>query len=163
MVLLLLRLRANTSRNEFSGLTLRSRKFHGREVFPGIGTPFSRITRYGATFVGVERGEVSVTLIGWVCYTPIFFKPDTECSVVGGRWFMVANDGPRYRGAVHGSFGEGFVRWNGDAKLATVSIEMEIKDGPGASRLIGTLSGALNHLPFPPLPPVIAATFEPAG
>ena len=141
----------------------RARKFHGREVFPGIGTPFSRTTRYGATFVGLERGEVPVVLIGWVYYTPIFFKPGTECSVVGGRWWMVAGKGLHYRETLSGSFREGFVRWNGDAKIATVSIEMEVPDGPGASRVVGTLVGGLNHLPFPPLPPIIAAAFEPAG
>ena len=156
-------LRTSFSREGHPALTARARKFHGREIFPGIGTPFSRTIRCGAAFVGVERGEVSTTLIGWVCYTPIFFKPGTECSIVGGRWLLISNSGLRYRGALRGSFGDGFVRWNGDAKLATISIEMNAPDGAGSSRAVGNLTGALNHLPFPPLPPVIAATFEPAG
>ncbi len=156
-------LQRNSSQGESSTLVARARKFHGREVFPGIGTPFSRTTRYGATFVGLERGRIPVVLIGWVYYTPIFFKPGTECSVVGGRWWMVAGKGLHYRETLSGSFGEGFVRWNEDAKIAAVSIEMEVPDGPGASCVVGTLAGGLNHLPFPPLPPIIAATFEPAG
>lgn len=140
-------------------------KVHGRELFPGIGTPLSRTTRYGATFVGVERGEVPVTMIGWINYTPIFFKPNTECTVLGGRWLLLAGRGFRHRGVLYGSFGEGSVRWNEDAKIATASIEMKAISGPADTRIVGALTAGLNHLPFPPLPPVIGATIdlEPSG
>ncbi len=135
-------------------------KIHGREVFPGVGTPLSRTTRYGATFVGVERREVPVTMIGWVDYTPIFFKPNTECTVVGGRWLLLAGRGPLYKGVLYGSFGEGSVRWNEAAKIATAYIEMKAAGGPADIPVAGTLTAGLNHLPFPPLPPVIGATLE---
>ena len=135
-------------------------KVHGRELFPGIGTPLSRTTRYGATFVGVERGEKPVTMIGWINYTPIFFKPNTECTVVGGRWLLVAGRGLRPKSVLYGRFGEGSVRWNNDAKIATASIEMKSIRGRANTRIAGTLTAGLNHFPFPPLPPIIGATLE---
>lgn len=128
-------------------------RLYGLEIFPGVGTPLSRTTRYGATFVAVERGRMSVTLIGWVNYTPIFFKPDTVCRVVGGRWWLLAATGPRCRGLLHGSFRDGTVRWNGDAKLADASMEMEVwygRNSGGEHRVSAKLVAGLNHLPFPP-------------
>jgi hypothetical protein len=139
----------------------RAYKLHGLEIFPGVGTPLSRTTRYGATFVGTERGTVSVTLIGWVNYTPIFFKPYTECTILGGRWWLVAREGIRYRGMLHGSFSDGAIRWNKDAKIAAASIRLQISGGARACRnhlSAGDLEAALNHLPFPPFPPVIGGT-----
>lgn len=138
-------------------------KLHGVEIFPGVGIPVSRSTRYGATFVAVERGKTPVTLVGWVNYTPIFFKPGTECAVVGGRWWLVATEGIRHRGTLHGSFSEGKIRWNKDAKLAEASIRLRVSGGVGVYRGFrgtGNLMAALNHLPFPPFPPRIGGTLE---
>ena len=134
-------------------LTARPYKLDGFEIFPGIGTPISRTTRYGATFVGTEKGGTSITLIGWVNYTPIFFKPNTECTVVGGRWWLLAREGTRYRGVLYGSFGEGKVRWNKDAKLAEASVRLKVSGGTRVYRntwRAGSFTAALNHLPFPP-------------
>ena len=138
-------------------------KVHGIEIFPGIGTPFSRTTRYGATFVGVERGVAPTTLVGWINYTPIFFKPDTECTVVGGRWLLVAGEGLRYRYMLYGSFNEGVVRWNRAAKLAEALVRLKVTGGTRAYRNSlsgGDLAAALNHLPFPPFPPRIGGTLR---
>ena len=145
---------------EVERLTTGLHKVHGRELFPGIGTPLSRTTRYGATFVGVERGEKPVTIIGWINYTPIFFKPNTVCAVVGGRWLLISGRGVHRKGVLYGRFGDGAVRWNNDAKLATASIQMKSTGGPADTRVAGTLTAGLNHFPFPPLPPVIGATLE---
>lgn len=111
----------------------------------------------------MERGAVSVVLIGWVNYTPIFFKPYTECTVLGGRWWLIASEGARYRGMINGSFSEGAIRWNKDAKIAGVSLRLKISGGTEACRnhlSVGDLQAALNHLPFPPFPPIIGGTLR---
>lgn len=139
----------------------RARKLHGFEVFPGVGTPLSRTTRYGATFVAVDRGGAA--MIGWVNYAPIFFGPGTECRVVGGRWYLLSREGDGARGLLHGSFTGGTVAWNRRAKIARASLRMRVRGGTRARRDAygcGTLVAGLNHLPFPPLPPGIGGTLE---
>lgn len=139
----------------------RPRKLHGFEVFPGVGTPLSRTTRYGAAFVAAERGGAA--MLGWVNYAPIFFGPDTECAVVGGRWFVLAREGGVYRGLLHGSFTGGTVRWNRRAKIARTSLQMQVSGGTRSWRNAygsGALVAGLNHLPFPPAPPGIGGTLE---
>ena len=156
-------LHAISAREVPEALPSRAHKLHGVEVFPGIGTPFSRTTRYGATFVATERGRTSVTMIGCVNYTPIFFKPLTECTIVGGRWWLVARRKARYQGMLCGSFSGGKVRWNKDAKLAEVSVRLKVSGGTGAYRnsaSAGELTAVLNHLPFPPSPPRIGGTLK---
>lgn len=156
-------LRRTSTQRDPEVLATRAYKLHGVEIFPGIGTPISYTTRYGATFVAVERGETRVTLAGWVNYTPIFFKPHTECTVVGGRWWLVASKGVRCQGMLHGSFTGGKVRWNKDAKLAEVCVRLKVSGGTGAyqnSSGAGNLTAVLNHLPFPPSPPRIGGTLE---
>ena len=146
-----------------AGLVGASHKLHGVEVFPGVGAPISRTTRYGATFVGVEGGRASVTLVGWVNYAPIFFKPYTECTVVGGRWWLVVTEEARYRGMLRGSFSAGVVRWNKNGKIAEASVRLKVSGGTKAYRESlrgGTFTAGLNHLPFPPLPPKIGGTLE---
>jgi|GEM_PF-2758759 len=120
-------------------------RLHGVELFPGIGVPLSRTTRYGATFAGVQRGEPAALLLGWVNYTPIFFKPSTECAVVGGRWWLVAAEGGRPR-VLRGRFGRGTVRWDQKGKLAAAEVGVRLGGRGGEGRL----AAALNHLPFPP-------------
>lgn len=147
-------------------LTDRVRKLYGIELFPGIGTPISRTTRYGATFVAAERGRTPLILAGWVNYTPIFFKPDTECTVVGGRWCLVERGENRSRATLHGSLDGGTILWNKDGKLARLSVRLKASGGTGAYRRFrGTaeLTGVLNHHPFPPSPPRIGATLRFAG
>jgi hypothetical protein len=156
-------LRGASTRRAPKAPTARAHKLHGFEIFPGIGTPISRTTRYGATFVAVERGETSVVMIGWVNYAPIFFKPETECTVVGGRWWLVTSKGARYRGMLYGPFTKGRVRWNKNAKLAEVSVRLKVSGGTKACRnalSVGNLTAVLNHLPFPPSPPRIGGTLE---
>jgi hypothetical protein len=144
-------------------LTAPAYKLHGVEIFPGVGTPVSRTTRYGATFVATEKSRASTTLIGWINYTPIFFEPRAQNTIVGGRWWLIAAEGIRYRGMLYGSFGEGEVRWNGDAKIAEASVYLKVSGGTRAYRDLwkaGSLTAALNHLPFPPLPPSIGGTLK---
>ena len=144
-------------------LTARAYKLRGFEIFPGIGTPISRTTRYGATFVSAGKGATPVILIGSINYTPIFFKPNTECTVVSGCWWLVAREGIRYRGMLYGSFREGKVRWNENAKLAEASIRLKVSGGTKAYRnylSVGNLTAVLNHLPFPPFPPTIGGTLK---
>ena len=142
-----------SSRELLAALSTRELRLRGREIFPGVGTPVSCTTRYGATFAGVEKGKVSVALFGWVNYTPIFFKPRTRCAIVGGCWWLVATEGLRYRGALRGSFDGGMVSWNKDAKLAKASIDLKVfcepaeRENPGNT---GTFTAILNHLSFPP-------------
>ena len=144
--------------------TDRARKLHGIELFPGIGTPISRTTRYGATFVAAERGKTPLVLAGWVNYTPIFFKPDTECTVVGGRWYLVEGwDNDWHLATLRGCLCGGTILWNGDGKLAMLSVRLEASGGTGAYRAFrgaGELTGVLNHHPFPPSPPRIGATLR---
>jgi hypothetical protein len=145
-------------------LTAREHKLHGIEVFPGVGTPLSRTTRYGATFVAVERGRTPLIVAGWVNYTPIFFKPGTECIVVGGRWCLIERG--RRRVALHGTLGAGTILWNDDGKLALLSVRLRASGGTGPYRNYrgdGELSGVLNHHPFPPSPPSIGATLRFSG
>jgi hypothetical protein len=145
------------------GLMGRARKLYGIEVFPGVGTPISRTTRYGATFVAVERGRTPSILAGWANYRPIFFKPHTECTVVGGRWCLVEGGS---RAALQGSLGGGKILWNGDGKLALLSLRLEVSGGTGVHRRFrgaAELVGALNHHPFPPSPPRIGATLRYIG
>lgn len=151
--------RVETSRS----LTDRVRKLYGIELFPGIGTPLSRTTRYGAVFAAAERGKTPLILAGWVNYTPIFFKPDTECTVVGGRWCLVEGGYDSPFAMLYGSLSRGTIAWNGDGKLALLSVCLEVSGGTGAyHRFRGTaeLTGALNHHPFPPSPPRIGATLR---
>jgi hypothetical protein len=148
------------------GHMARARKLYGVEVFPGVGTPISRTTRYGATFVAVERGRAPLILAGWVNYTPIFFKPHTECTVVGGRWYLVEGGCGRRCATLHGSLGGGRILWNGDGKLARLTLRLEASGGTGAYRRFrgaAELVGALNHHPFPPSPPKISATLRFVG
>lgn len=150
-------------REDPRALTGRVRKIYGMEVFPGVGTPLSRTTRYGATFVGVERGRTPLILAGWVNYTPIFFKPETECTVVGGRWCLIEGRGKGLHGILHGSFNGGSVRWNRSGKLAELSVRLEASGGARAYRHLrhaAELEGVLNHLPFPPSPPRIGAALR---
>lgn len=145
------------------GPVASAHKLHGVEIFPGVGTPISRTTRYGATFVGVQRGRASVILVGWVNYAPIFFKPSTECTIVGGRWWLVSVEGARCRGMLHGSFDEGVVQWNKNAKIAVASVRLKVLGGTEAYRESlrgGTFTAGLNHRPFPPLPPKIGGTLR---
>lgn len=135
-------------------LTNRASKLEGIEVFPGVGTPLSRTTRYGASFVAIEREESFIALFGWVNYTPIFFKPFTECTVTGGCWILLAVDGLRYRSLLGGSFEGGTVTWNENAKLAQAMIRMS------APEVVGDLTATLNHFPFPPAPPRIEGTLR---
>lgn len=132
-------------RGGLPGRTPAGYHLRGVEVFPGIGVPLSRTTRYGATFVGLQRGEPAVLLLGWVNYTPIFFKPSTECTVVGGRWWLLATEGVRFAGVLRGRFGPGKVRWDGRGKLAEAAVSVSVSGG-GEGRLLAVL----NHLPFPP-------------
>lgn len=152
-----------TRGDTLSALTDRVRKLHGIEVFPGIGTPISHTTRYGATFIAAERGRTPLLMAGWVNYTPIFFKPNTECTVVGGRWCLVEGGGNRPRATLHGSLGRGMILWNADGKLARLSVRLEASGGTGAYRRFrgaAELAGVLNHHPFPPSPPRIGATLR---
>lgn len=147
-------------------LTDRVRRLYGIEVFPGVGTPISRTTRYGATFVAAERGRTPLVLAGWVNYTPIFFKPNTECQVVGGRWCLVEGGGNRPRAILYGSLTRGRILWNGDGKLARLSVRLQPSGGTGVYRRFrgsAELVGALNHHPFPPSPPRIGATLRFSG
>jgi hypothetical protein len=92
-------------------------------------------------------------MIGWVNYAPIFFKPETECTVVGGRWWLVTSKGARYRGMLYGPFTGGKVRWNKDAKLAEAFVRLKVSGGTKACRdalSAGSLTAVLNPLPFPP-------------
>ncbi len=144
-------------------LAAREHKLHGIEVFPGVGTPISRTTRYGATFVAVEGGTTPLIVAGWVDYTPIFFKPDTECTVVGGRWCLIERGRGRRRAALHGTLAGGRILWNGDGKLALLSVRVRASGGTGRYRHFrgaAELSGVLNHHPFPPSPPRIGATLR---
>jgi hypothetical protein len=142
-------------------LAVREHKLYGIEIFPGVGTPISRSTRYGATFVAAEGGLTPLILAGWVNYAPIFFKPNTECTVVGGRWCLIEYG--RRRATVHGTLGAGTIRWNGDGKLALLSVRLKATGGTGSYRHYrgaADLSGVLNHHPFPPSPPRIGATLR---
>ena len=141
-------------------------KLHGVEIFPGVGAPISHTTRYGSTFVGVEKGRTTMILVGWVNYTPIFFMPSTECTIVGGRWWLVVAEGIRPWGILRGTFGAGVVRWNRNGKIAEASVPLKISGGTKAyqnSLRGGTFTAGLNHLPFPPLPPKIGGTLELEG
>lgn len=144
-------------------LSRREHKLYGLEIFPGVGTPLSYTTRYGATFAAIERGRRPLVMAGWVNYTPIFFKPKTVCTVVGGRWFLLEMKGAWPGGLAYGTFRGGEVRWNEDAKLATASMEMDLSrygDVHEDSHVAGKLVAALNHHPFPPSPPRIGATLR---
>lgn len=132
-------------------LSSGSYELHGIEIFPGIGTPFSYTNRYGAIFVASGEGRPHLTFVGWVNYTPIFFKPETVCSIIGGRWLLISRESRRCRGMLQGYFSEGEVQWNKNAKLARVSARLKLS----GSRDLGTLSAILNHFPFPPKPPRI--------
>ena len=106
---------------------------HGVEVFPGVGTPLSFTTRYGAAFVAVGSGAL---MAGWVNYSPIFFKPHTRCEILGGRWVLLSR-----LGLAAGCFAGGRVMWNRNLTLARIE---------GGLRGGGVFEGVLNHLPFPP-------------
>lgn len=160
----LARLLTGASTQRASGVpATHAYKLHGLEIFPGVGIPVSRNTRYGATFVATEKGRVSTTLVGWVNYTPIFFEPRAQNTIVGGRWWLIATEGICYRGVLYGSFGKGELRWNKDAKIAEASVHLKISGGTRAYRDLwqtGSLTAALNHLPFPPLPPSLGITLK---
>ena len=126
-------------------LSSRTLEMHGIELFPGIGTPFSQLNRYGAIFTATSEAEPALRFSGWVNYTPIFFKPGTICSVIGGGWILLSR-----RAICLGGFDGGEVHWNRNAKLALAEIELTHD-----SRSVGRLSAVLNHFPFPPVPPRI--------
>lgn len=133
----------------------------GVEIFPGMGTPLSRTTRYGATFVASERR--GVIMLGWVNYTPLFFKPGTECTVVGGRWFILVRERGIYCGLLRGLFTKGLVCWDRRADIAQASLGMKGSGGTRECRdavVYGSMMATLDHLPFPPAPPSIVGELK---
>lgn len=134
-------------------------RLQGIEIFPGVGTPVSKSTRYGATFIAFERGRVFSFLFGWVNYSPIFFKPSSNCTILGGRWWMISTERLRLRSLLYGAFEGGRLRWNKNAKLAEISVSLRIRGDLAirqGSYKTGELEAVLNHHPFPPSPPRIS-------
>lgn len=124
-------------------------EMHGVEIFPGIGTPFSQTSRFGAVFVAACEGLDATRFLGWINYTPIFFEPGTVCSVIGGGWAVFSGSSL----PVFGGFGRGSVSWNRNGKLALAEITLL-----HGSSTTGQVYAILNHFPFPPAPPTIEGT-----
>lgn len=124
---------------------------HGIEIFPGIGTPFSQTSRFGAVFFAGCEGLPKTRFLGFINYTPIFFGPGTVCSIIGGFWILLHPG----RFPVRGSFGRGTVSWNHNCKLALAEMDLLL-----CSRPAGQIQAILSHFPFPPSCPTIEGTLR---